>query len=328
MPEKKYQVFISSTYRDLIEERRDIARSVLDLGHIPAAMEYFPAMDQEQLEYIKLIIDQCDYYILVIAGKYGSVDEEGTSYTEREYDYAMSKGKIVLGFPIANIDKLPRDQTETTQDAIDKLDKFKSKLMTGRLVRQWQDRQGLELAVVKGLNAAFSRFPQEGWVRTPENSNERLLNEINDLRKENKRLSQQINDLQSSPITKISNLAGFDDIHELIIRMRDRFGGDSRDISLEMSWRQIFRVFGMCIQTYPVRNYTKEALPKMLISSHSYNGSEPTLPKIYTMSQEKFEIIVGHLIAMGHITEDESGKFLLTPAGRLAYLDSLAVRKE
>jgi Domain of unknown function (DUF4062) len=50
---KKYQVFISSTFSDLIEERQDTIRSVLDLGHIPSGMEVFPAADVEQFEYIK-----------------------------------------------------------------------------------------------------------------------------------------------------------------------------------------------------------------------------------------------------------------------------------
>jgi hypothetical protein len=40
---KKYQVFISSTLKDLVRERQETIRSVLDLGHIPSGMEIFPA---------------------------------------------------------------------------------------------------------------------------------------------------------------------------------------------------------------------------------------------------------------------------------------------
>jgi hypothetical protein len=58
--EKKYQIFVSSTFRDLVEERQDTIKSILDLGHIPAGMEGFPAIDMEQLKYIKKVIDQCD----------------------------------------------------------------------------------------------------------------------------------------------------------------------------------------------------------------------------------------------------------------------------
>ena len=51
--EKKYQIFVSSTFRDLGEERQDTIKSILDLGHIPAGIEGFPAIDMEQLKYIK-----------------------------------------------------------------------------------------------------------------------------------------------------------------------------------------------------------------------------------------------------------------------------------
>jgi hypothetical protein len=70
--QKKYQVFISSTYTDLVQERQIILRSILDLGHIPSGMELFSAADEEQVAYIKKIIDECDYYVLVIGGRYGS----------------------------------------------------------------------------------------------------------------------------------------------------------------------------------------------------------------------------------------------------------------
>ena len=88
---------MSSTFTDLVEERQDAIRTILDLGHIPAGMELFPAADTEQLQYIKKVIDECDYYLLIMGGRYGSIDGEGVSYTEREYDYAVDNGKTVLG---------------------------------------------------------------------------------------------------------------------------------------------------------------------------------------------------------------------------------------
>ena len=86
---KKFQVFISSTFRDLSDERQDAIRSVLDLGHIPSGMEISPAADVEQFDYIKKVIDECDYYVLIIGARYGSVDSAGVSFTEKEYAYAL-----------------------------------------------------------------------------------------------------------------------------------------------------------------------------------------------------------------------------------------------
>src|SRR5678815_5746010 len=96
--EKRYQVFVSSTYADLRDERRRVIQTLMEMDCIPAGMELFPAADEEQWAFIKRVIDDCDYYILIIGGRYGSTTSEGISYTEKEYDNALEKGLKVLAF--------------------------------------------------------------------------------------------------------------------------------------------------------------------------------------------------------------------------------------
>ena len=51
----------------------------------------------EAWEYIKLLIDNADYYLLLLAGKYGTVHPKtGKSYTQMEYEYAKEKGVPVI----------------------------------------------------------------------------------------------------------------------------------------------------------------------------------------------------------------------------------------
>lgn len=61
--ERKYQVFISSTYKDLKDERIAVLNGLLMLDFIPIDMEAFVANDAEQFEVIKKSIDTCDAYI-------------------------------------------------------------------------------------------------------------------------------------------------------------------------------------------------------------------------------------------------------------------------
>ena len=97
MAEKKYQVFISSTYSDLVDERRRILDILLMADCIPAGMEAFVATDVEQFEVIKKVIDLCDYYVLIIGKRYGSVNQTTElSYTEMEYEYAKQQQIPVL----------------------------------------------------------------------------------------------------------------------------------------------------------------------------------------------------------------------------------------
>src|SRR4051794_2675392 len=97
--DKRYQVFVSSTYADLKDERRKVIQTLMEMDCIPSGMELFPAADEEQWEFIKKVIDDCDYYLLILGGRYGSTTPEGISYTEKEYDYAISRGLKVLAFP-------------------------------------------------------------------------------------------------------------------------------------------------------------------------------------------------------------------------------------
>ena len=63
--EKKYQVFVSSTYRDLKDERKEVSQAILESGCFPAGMELWPASNKRQWDVIKKVIDDCDYYLLL-----------------------------------------------------------------------------------------------------------------------------------------------------------------------------------------------------------------------------------------------------------------------
>ena len=43
--DKKYQIFISSTYEDLKDERNAAVKTILTMDHIPIGMEMFNAGD-------------------------------------------------------------------------------------------------------------------------------------------------------------------------------------------------------------------------------------------------------------------------------------------
>ena len=76
----RYQVFVSSTYEDLREERQQTTQAILEAGSFPAGMELFPASDDSQWELIKRVIEESDYYVAIVAGRYGSIGPTGLSY--------------------------------------------------------------------------------------------------------------------------------------------------------------------------------------------------------------------------------------------------------
>lgn len=91
MNQVKLQVFVSSTYEDLQEERQAAVEAILKKGHIPAGMELFKG-GKSQMETIKRWIDESDVFVIILGGRYGSIEEETRrSYTELEYNYAVEK---------------------------------------------------------------------------------------------------------------------------------------------------------------------------------------------------------------------------------------------
>ena len=163
---KKYTVFVSSTYNDLIEERQKVINVVLISDCIPVGMEYFNAADDEQFAIIKRLIDDCDYYILIIGGKYGSVHPETKiSYTEMEYDYAVAQDIPILIFEHSNIALLPDSKKDNDKETIERLESFKQKARGNRMAKMWDTNEKLLVGVVVSLYKAQYDYDRPGWTR-------------------------------------------------------------------------------------------------------------------------------------------------------------------
>ena len=148
--DKRYQVFISSTYEDLKEERLEVIQALLELNCIPAGMELFPAADDDQWTLIKQVIDDCDYYIVIIGGRYGSISNTGISYTQMEYEYAIETGKPVISFTHKNPSGISAAKTERTDDGKEKLEEFRN-LVRQKMCKNWETPAELGSVVSRSL---------------------------------------------------------------------------------------------------------------------------------------------------------------------------------
>lgn len=137
----------------------------MEMDCIPAGMQLFPAADEDQFEFIRSVIDDCDYYLLIIAGKYGSLAHDGNSYTEKEYKYAIEKGINVIALIHKDISALPSVNVEISPSIIKKLNAFRNHVSTGSIVRFWAKPEELPGLVALSLNHAMKRYPAVGWVR-------------------------------------------------------------------------------------------------------------------------------------------------------------------
>lgn len=175
MIKKKYQIFISSTFLDLIEERKMAIDAIMQLKQIPVGMELFGSMGEEQFSYIKEKIRESDYYLLIIGGKYGTLNANGISYTEAEYDFAVLLGIRVIAFLYEDMENLPAKFFEQDKSKLKKLMAFRKKVSKNRLVAFWNDPNDLRSKILSSLASVIFEYPTRGWVREITDEDEKFL---------------------------------------------------------------------------------------------------------------------------------------------------------
>jgi hypothetical protein len=229
---KKYQVFLSSTYTDLKDERRKVMHALMEMDCIPAGMEMFPAADDEQMQFIKNVIDDCDFYLLIVGGRYGSVSDIGISYTEMEYVYAKSKGMPIITLIHSNPEDIPVKNSEFSDTGRQRLEKFKAEIQTGRLVKFWNGAEDLAGKVVLSLNHAIRNGSAVGWVRGNFSIDPNLYKEIEALRRENEKLKNDESNKKYFNLS-IGDLAPKETQYE--IRARKKSGNQGANNSMPFS---------------------------------------------------------------------------------------------
>lgn len=162
---KKYQVFISSTYIDLKEERAAATQILLDNNCIPVGMEQFPASNMSQMAYIEKMLNDCDYYVLILGGRYGSTDQDDVGFTEKEYDYAVTKGIPIMSFVFESPEMLPFSKLDPTDDLRAKFNKFREKVCSNKLVKYYSNIGTLQANIATSIHKCIRDFPAVGWVR-------------------------------------------------------------------------------------------------------------------------------------------------------------------
>lgn len=167
---RKFSIFISSTYEDLKEERQALVGVALEKNLIPVGMEQFHAAPTSQWNIITKMIDECDLYLLIIGGRYGTIDEEvGISYTEKEYNYAKAKELpvLVLIKEASAITDDKRDGGEDKYEKMKKLDAFREKVKDDKnTVDFFTDLNSLKYAASSAFGNVIDYIDDKaGWVR-------------------------------------------------------------------------------------------------------------------------------------------------------------------
>lgn len=286
--QKKHQVFISSTFSDLKEERQAAVEAILTAGHIPAGMELFAAGDESQMVVIKRWIDDSDIYMLILGGRYGSIDPaSGLSYTELEYDYAVSLNKpffaLVLNDSAIKSKKVDEKYSAFRQNVLSKISKIVD------------DSKDIKIGVLESIKNLSGRN-LHGWVRSDQLPDvSPLLSQLKTLSDENSTLKFKLEDV---PVTHMDDveLAGLQDFVEITISFNPTiYLKDERIKSFKLTWGEVFGLIAPKLISGQTDSNMKNYIGSQILAAKGYDFRSKEL------SEQDFQTIKIQLKALNLI---------------------------
>lgn len=345
--DKKYQVFVSSTYIDLQEERQEIIKALLELDCFPSSMEFFPSTDDDQWTLIKQIIDDCDYYIVIIGGRYGSLSSEGISYTEKEYRYALETGKPIIGFLHNDPKSLSVKNSELDHEAIKKLEEFKE-LVQKKMCKYWGNAVELGSVVSRSFIKLQKSHPAIGWVRGNLIPEKDSSIEILELTREIERLKQKIEDTKTKAPRGSEKLAqGYDEI--VLNYTCESNDGTVSSYNASHSWRgnitttwndifaQIAPLLISEINEHQIKNTLNKFIEKLGTEKlKKRDDAKGHKFKSFAINEDDYQTIKVQLRALGLIAQsdkkravsDKGTYWTLTPYGDTIMNQLRAIKRE
>lgn len=285
----RYQVFVSSTFTDLAVERAEVIQAIWELDCIPTGMEAFVASNEGQWDVIKRVIDECDYYVLIIGGRYGSMTSEGMSYTEKEYRYAKQVGLPVLAFVHGDPDTIPVGKSEKDEGNRQKLESFRSEVMHTHPIRSWKTPAELGGLVSRSLVREIKITPRPRWIRNDGSSPITLLERINTLTEENKTLLGQLE--AEKTIDDDDSLESGEDKVVVYGRRKvrdDRWNYSDESWKVPVSWNDLFRDIGPAL----INETTEAKLIGLIERFNSWQAAENEVVSVSLSIESWSEILI------------------------------------
>ena len=207
--------------------------------------------------------------MLIIGKRYGSIHPDtGISYTEMEYDYAISKGIPVLVFAIDN--SVVDENNEMDAQRSQQLRSFREKAMGNRLVSIWKSADDLTGKVAIAIMKAKAEISRPGWQRGEDYDEASFRRETMTLQDENKQLSELLSQKEKdlAEFTEQQNLAFEDCTIEIPYSYdcHDNSRNSIRDAKLKTDLKTVFiaiatDMMGVSLTEYSIKLTILRTLP-------------------------------------------------------------------
>ena len=320
--EKRYQVFISTTYPDMQSARQALMLPLLDLGMAPMSMDLHSAETNNLMPVVQRMIDDCDYFVILLGGRYGTLSPLGLSYTHREYIFAATKRKPIVTFIHDQPFNLPAQAREDSREGQVRRDDFARLLENKTLAFRWRDERELSEQVAKVMPDVMRQHPAAGWVKSGSveksagGETERLRRRVAELEKERE-------EWLSGQRTPARHLARGSDRVTLDYSCNVYEGGDCKVAmaSCELDWNRVFA----CVAPLMLNPVSEPVMQKALedyIARKALDDVLADFPKAHAvrnvvLAGHAFNQIKVHLRALGLINKTSDNDSRGMPLWRL-----------
>ncbi|WNY32040.1 DUF4062 domain-containing protein [Acinetobacter calcoaceticus] len=256
MLDTRYQIFISTSGRDMQPERMVLSQTLVGMGFFAWGLEHRTPLTTTLA---RRQIDECDYVILLLGSQYGEQAISGVSYLSLEYEYALSQAKPIIVFMHEQPENREIDLQETHPQLKDKFLAFRKKLLhEAEHIFYFKTPRELELAVRLNIPLMVEQHMGQGWV--PAHQAQQLQDEIRLLRSKISQLEQRL----IEPSTQLNEVAP-QDVFAFEYQIQAFQDGNFKELKRQrqMTWSQLLSVlakrfetavpeenFGICLNEY------------------------------------------------------------------------------
>lgn len=249
MLDTRYQIFISTSGRDMQPERMVLSQTLVGMGFFAWGLEHRTPLTTTLA---RRQIDECDYVILLLGSQYGEQAISGVSYLSLEYEYALSQAKPIIVFMHEQPENREIDLQETHPQLKDKFLAFRKKLLhEAEHIFYFKTPRELELAVRLNIPLMVEQHMGQGWV--PAHQAQQLQDEIRLLRSKILQLEQRV----IEPSIQLNEVAP-QDVFAFEYQIQAFQDGNFKELKRQrqMTWSQLLSVLAKRFETaMPEENF-------------------------------------------------------------------------
>lgn len=292
MLDKRYQVFITTSGKEMQPERMVVSQTLIGMGFFSWGLEQRTPLSTA---FARRQIDDCDYVLLLLGSQYGEQSVSGVSYLHLEYIYAVTKQKPIIVFMHESPEFREPHLKEESTLLKEKFNEFRHQLQKEvEQVVTYRTLRDLELAVRSYMPQMLERYPVVGWVR-PQNI-QVLQDEIDRLKAKLAHVSVEQGKKEADPFLTLPKVS----LHEVFnfdYRMHAYQDGNFKELSpaREMTWAELLKILSVEFRQPTSEDFFSKVLNEYL-NNTGLTDAQVVMPRAHAVSRAQINVRSLHTI--------------------------------